>query len=203
MVANNRFGFTLLELLVALAAASLIILAVTTTLFSLQKGYDATSQGMEQRRAVRSSLDLLRREIASVLYQQSDEKLLFQVKDRDYYGKPASSLSYATLAPPIEGDVSDQLRVEYLPEEAGNSIRLARASRDLFLADATPIKAYPIVDNLEGFLVECYDGSKWVKSWDTVLNQALPKQVRITLTLRDGDTKAEFQVLATPRINAR
>lgn len=203
MVANNRLGFTLLELLVALAAASFIILAVTTTLFSLQKGYDAASQGMEQRRAVRSSLDLLRREITSVLYQQSDEKLRFQVKDRDFYGKSASSLSYATVAPPIEGDVSDQLRVEYQPEETGTTISLTRASRDLFLADATTIKAYPVLDGLEGFLVECYDGSKWVKSWDTVLNHALPKQVRITLTLRDGDTKAEFQVLATPRINAR
>lgn len=203
MVANNRFGFTLLELMVALAATSLIILAVTTTLFSLTRAHETASAEMSQRRALRSTLDLLRRELSSALYQSGDKQLRFQVEDRDYYGKPSSTLTFTTLAPPLEGEVSDQVQVQYKAEALDKVIRLTRASRDFFQPEATPFKAFTLLDNLEGFQVECYDGSKWVKSWDTALTNRLPKQVRITLTLPDNNRTISCQVTATPRINAQ
>jgi general secretion pathway protein J len=203
MAASNRFGFTLLELLVALAAASLIILAVSTTLFSLNRAYETAAIGMEQQRSLRTTLDLLRKELSATLYQRADKLLRFQVEDRDYYGKPASILSFTTLAPPLEGEVSDQIRVQYKPEETDQGISLTRASRDFFQLDTTPVQAYPVIDSLEGFLVECYDGSTWVKGWDTALANRLPRQVRITVYLPDNDKTVSYQVIATPRINAQ
>jgi len=203
MAASNRSGFTLLELLVALAAASLIILAVSTTLFSLNRAYETTSQRMEQQRSLRTTLDLLRRELSATLYQRAEKLLRFQVEDRDYYGKPASVLSFTTLAPPLEGEVSDQMRVQYKPEETDKAISLTRASREFFQLDTVPVQAYPVMDSLEGFLVECYDGSRWVKGWDTALTNRLPQKVRITVSLPDNGKTVSYQVIATPRINAQ
>lgn len=139
MTASSRAGFTLLELLVALAIALVIVLAVTTTMFSLNRSYQAASRDMEQRRTVRTALDLIRRELSSVLYRPADQQLRFKVDDRDLYGKPTSTLAITTLAPPREGEISDQIRVQYLVEEAdATSLRLTRGSRDFFSRKICP-----------------------------------------------------------------
>lgn len=204
MTANNRAGFTLLELLVALAITLVIVLAVTTVLFSLNGGYEAVSRDMEQRRTVRTTLDLVRRELSAVLYRQADKQLRFKVDDRDFYGKPTSSISFITLAPPREGEVSDQIRVQYAAEEAdAASFRLTRGSRDFFQQEDLPPKNYTVLDSLEGFLVECHDGSKWLRSWDTEITGRLPAKVRVTLSLRDRDKTIAYQIIAAPRINGQ
>lgn len=204
MTASSRTGFTLLELLVALAIGLVIVLAVTTTLFSLNRSYQAASRDMEQRRAVRTALDLIRREFSSVLYRPADQQLRFKVDDRDLYGKPTSTLAFTTVAPPREGEISDQIRVQYLVEEADDtSLRLTRGSRDFFQQHDLPLKNYTVLDGLEGFLVECHDGSKWLRSWDTELTSRLPARVRITLSLRDRDKTVAYQIIATPRINGQ
>lgn len=200
MAASNRQGFTLLELLLALAITALVLAAAYTTLFSLSRAQEHAARGMEQRRALRNSLDLLRRELSSVLIKAGDQRFRFMVQDRDFYGKPASTMQYATLAPPSEGISSDLVRVRYqTTEEDGGTLLLQRSSRGLFLSEEAS-SGYPLLSNLEGVLVECYDGSKWGKTWDTTLTPSLPKMIRVTITLLEGDRSVAYQVTATPRI---
>lgn len=201
MAPSNRQGFTLLELLLALAITTLVLAAAYTTLFSLSRAQEQAAHGMEQRRALRNSLDLLRRELSSVLLKAGDQRFRFMVQDRDFYGKPASTIQYATLAPPSEGISSDLVRVRYQTTEDGSSLLLQRASQGLFVTTEGN-SGYPLLSNLEGFLVECYDGSKWVKTWDTTLTSSLPKMIRVTVTLLEGDRSVAYQVTATPRIAA-
>lgn len=199
---QDNKGFTLIELLTALAIGAILLLAVTTTIFALNRAYERASLKMEQQRALRKTMDLLRREISSAVYRTDDKLLRFQVQDRDYYGKPASNLYFSTIAPPLEGDASDQLIVAYnSKEQEGKHIILSRSGRDYFLDDSVKTLDYGLLENLEGFLVECFDGSKWVKTWDTELTRRLPRQVRVTITLPDADKSVSFQLLATPRID--
>lgn len=202
MPASSR-GFTLIEVLTAIAIASLILLAVTSTIFTLNRAYSRTSERMEQQRALRNTIDLLRREISSTLYRPEDKALRFQVLDRDFYGKPASSLKLATIAPSQDGEVSDQIVVQYRPEQQGDRILLARSSRDYFQNETDRPDSYPLLERLEGFLVECHDGSRWLKTWDSDLVKGLPKQVRITVTVPDGNRQVSFRLLATPKADAR
>lgn len=58
---------------------------------------------------------------------------------------------------------------------------------------------YPQMEAIEGFLVECYDAGKWVKTWNTELVPRLPERVRITIRVRQGDQTVEFTTLARPR----
>jgi general secretion pathway protein J len=202
MPRSNRRGFTLLELLLALAIAALVLAAAYATLFSLTQAQEHASRGMEQRRALRNSLDLLRRELSSVLFKSGDQRFRFLVQDRDFYGKPASIMQYATLAPPSEGLSSDLVRVRYQAvEDEATTVSLQRASQGLFLTEERTTD-YPLLESLEGFLVECYDGSKWVKTWDTTMTSSLPKMIRVTVSLLEGDRSVAYQVTATPRIPA-
>lgn len=199
---SRRNGFTLLELLVALAIASLIIVAAYGTFFSLNSAQQIAGKDMAQRRSQRALLDLMRRELSSILYRASDKQLRFLVEDRDIFGKPASILSFASIAPPLDGMVSDQSVLRYQVVESGERLVLTRSAKDYFL-DEKLRTTYPVLEELDGFLVECYDGSKWLKNWDTALRPALPKAIRITFTLYDKGQAVSHKITATPRVTGQ
>jgi general secretion pathway protein J len=197
-------GFTLLEVLVALALLAIIASALYGSYFTLMKGKETTIAGMEERRAVRETLDLLRRELSSAWYRPGKPITRFVVEDRDQFGKPASRLFFTSLASPVAGGyaVSDQLSVEYaaLPKE--EDLLLSRSAQDLHKS-SKPL-AYPQIEKIQGFLVECSpDGTKWVKSWDTAINGNLPKAVRVTLQVRDGSRITGYSTLAILQMAAR
>jgi len=185
--------------------ALLVILtgALYGTYFSVMNGREAAVSGMEARRELRTTLDMLRREIASAYFNKfnkAKKKQFFIVEDRDFFGKPASTISFTAIAPPRDAQYgSDLVELKYQPIEKDNKIVLTRQEKDFYLDD----KPYsiPQMEELEGFLVECYDSGKWVRSWDTALNNnRLPESVRITLRVKEGDKIAEYTATASPRI---
>jgi general secretion pathway protein J len=193
-------GFTLLEILIALALLGILAGALYGTYFSLIKGRESANDGMEARRELRTTLDLLRRELNSALYSKSNKRLHFSVEDRDVFGKPASVLAFTAIAPPQPGGqvVSDQSDLKYEILEREKKMILSRQAKDLY--HTGEVLRYLQMENIEGFLVECQNGDKWVKSWDTAINNGLPKAVRITVIVNDGEKTAEYTVLAVPRI---
>ncbi len=205
-ISRNKYlsesgGFTLLEVLVALMLMVILTGALYGTYFAVAKGRDRTMAGLEPLRDTRATLDLFRREINSAYYNKDNKRLHFVVEDRDIYGKPSSTLDFTAVTTPLTGSVpsSDLMAVRYKAVEKDGKLILTRAERDACLdAEAD---AYPQMEEIQGFLVECYDGSTWVKSWDTALNNGLPKAVRITLTIRGGDKTSDFRIIASPRMS--
>jgi len=196
---RNR-GFTLLELLVAMALLGIISAALYGTFFALTRGRDTAVTGMDKRRELRSTLDMMRREIAATFFNQANERLHFVVEDRDIFGKPASTLTFTTISAP-QGDgppASDQLAVTYRVVDSNGKMVLTREAHDPFL-NVSPLP-YPQMEELEGFLVECYDGNIWVKSWDTALNKILPKMLRVTITVKEGKQNVSFTASAIPKM---
>ena len=198
-------GFTLLEVLIAVALLGILSTALYSSYFAVIRARERAGAGMETRRELGATLDLLRREVASAIFNRSDKRLRFVVEDRDNFGAPASKLELTTLTPPAstprqESGISV---VSYGLVDKNKRLILTRKERD-FLVDAvaaSPAPAYPQMESISAFLVECYDGSKWVKSWDTALNGTLPKMVRITVRVAEEGKPAEFTVLATPMVS--
>jgi len=203
----SRAGFTLLELLIALVLLAMLMTALYGSYFSVVKARERAAEGMEARRELGATFDLLRREIASSLYNRNDKRLHFVVEDRDNFGKPTSNLELTTLTPVRSdrelrntGTSESGIRVvRYELIEKNKKIILARREQDLFF-DFQAAKPYPQMEHISSFLVECYDGSKWVKSWDTALNTKLPKLVRVTVQFDENGTTEEFSVLSAPKV---
>lgn len=197
---HDERGFTLLELLIALSLLAVLAAALYGTFFSLTKGREAATVAMEKRREIASTIDLLRRELRGALYHKGDTRFRFVVEDRDSFSRPASNLDFTAFTVPQEdrGPFSDQAEIRYTSLEKDGKLLLARQEKDLYaLSDAVP---YPQVTEMEGFLVECFNGDKWVKSWDTTLNGTLPKAVRITLTVKNGEEKIAYTAVVTPMV---
>jgi general secretion pathway protein J len=182
----------------------IISTALYGSYFTVLRARERTAEGMEARRELGSTLDLIRREVAAAMYNRSDKRLRFIVEDRDNFGKPASGLELTTLIP-LAGQgrkESGISAVSYRLVEKDKRYILARREQDIFF-ESPDAKGYPQMERISDFLVECHDGSKWVRSWDTAaaLNNALPKMVRVTVHVDEDGRPVEFQILAAPRVN--
>lgn len=198
MLSNNK-GFTLIELLVALVLLVILTAALYGTYFSVMGAREKGGVRIEQRRELSTTLGKLHSELASAFFSTTNKKLLFVVEDRDSFGKPASVLAFTCISPPRVDPApsSDLTLVRYSVQENEGVLTLVRESREPYLNLSVKSLPYPVMDVVEGFLVECYDGGKWVKSWDTALNNRLPDIVRVTVTMKGGEV---FTTIASPRI---
>ncbi|MDD2364613.1 MAG: type II secretion system protein GspJ [Desulfuromonadaceae bacterium] len=197
---NN--GFTLLEILIAVVLLSILTSALYGSYFGVIKARDRASAGMESRRELGTTLDLIRREVSSVVFNRDDKRLRFLVEDRDNFGDSSSILRLTTIAPPaVQGrSESGVVQVEYKMVDKNEKRFLTRQETDL-LYEESDIPAYPQMEQIDAFLIECYDGSKWVKSWDTEINRVLPKSVRVTVRIKEEGKPLEFSVISAPRVN--
>jgi general secretion pathway protein J len=199
---SRNSGFTLLEVLIAVVLLGILSTALYGSYFGVIRARDRASEGMESQRELGATLDLIRREVSSALFNRSDKRLRFVVEDRDNFGVQSSTLELTTLAPPAGQSRSESgiVTVAYRMVEKDKKRTLRRQERDLFSEEGT-IPDYPQMEQISAFLVECSDGSKWVKSWDTAINGVLPKSVRVTVQVEEERKIVEFSVLSTPRIS--
>ncbi len=196
-------GFTLLELLLALALLAILCGALYGTYFALMRGREMAVAKMEGRRELSITLDQLRRELSSAFCSTANKRLHFVVEDRDYFGKPASTLDFTAIVPPRNGQqpLSDQVRLVYEGVGKEEKLQLTRQEKDLYYT--LDSFSYPQMEELEGFLVECYDGSKWVRTWDTALQGgSLPKRVRVTISVKEGEKTTDYSTIAILRLKS-
>jgi len=200
-VTSSNRGFTLIEILVAVVLMGILSAALYGSYFTVLRARERASEGMEARRELGGTLDLIRREFAAAKFDKNDKRLRFIVEDRDNFGKPASSLEMTTLVPSSgQGRKESGISVvRYRLEEKDKRFILTRREQDIFFESADA-KGYPQMERISSFLVECYDGSKWVRSWDTALNGRLPAMMRVTVNVLEDGKPVEFSVLANSRV---
>ncbi len=202
-VTSSNRGFTLLEILIAVVLLGILSAALYGSYFTVLRARETVFEGMEARRELGSTLDLIRREFAAApVYNRDDKRLRFVVEDRDNFGKPASSLEMTTVtATAGQGRQESGISaIRYRLVEKDKRYILTRREQDVFFESADA-KEYPQMERISSFLVECSDdGSKWVKTWDTALNYKLPKMLRITVQVDENGHQVEFSVLAYSRV---
>ncbi len=198
---SRNSGFTLLEVLIAVVLLGILSAALYGSYFGVMRARDRASSGMESRRELGATLDLIRREVSSALFDRTDKRLRFVVEDRDNFGVPSSTLELTTQALPagMSRAESGIVIITYRMVEKDKKRILTRQERDLFSEERTT-PAYPQMEQINSFLVECSsDGSKWVKTWDTT-NQGLPRLVRVTVQVEEEGKPVEFSVLSVPQV---
>jgi general secretion pathway protein J len=216
-ISRRNSGFTLLEVLIAIVLLGILSAALYGSYFGVIRARDRASAGMESQRELGATIDLIRREVSSAMISRDPKKQLhFVVLDRDNFGAPASTLELTTLLPPdaqVRGE-SGIVDVIYQITKKDTKFILTRQEQDLIYINNVNTSAstgtntdvntatnagYPQMEQINSFLVECYDGSKWVKTWNSD-TQGLPQSVRVTVQVDDRGKPVEFSVVSTPRV---
>jgi general secretion pathway protein J len=194
---GNTEGFTLLEILIAVAVFSMIVGALYTTFFLTHKSLDGMERSLIQLQDSRAFVDTLKREMESVLYSQEIGYSLFKIEDRDYYGRQASGLTMTAFSPLVKG----LARITYYVEEKNGRLAITKSVASVSSHEETSPR-FELLEDIESFTLEAKYADKWVKTWDSSLSGNTPDEVRISLNLRtkksdDTGSAAAFHLFDT------
>lgn len=188
--AERLKGFTLIEVLIALTAFSVILSLLYMSLSSSLDAMQRTETTATSLQEVRHVLDTLRREIESALYSPGNDQTFFRFMQRDLYGRDAAELEFTTLSTTGRGIFVVAYRVE---EQAGKMI----LSKRIIPLNHSP-ETYewePIIEGLHSFSLKIQSKGELIKSWDTKLNQSLPEEVGLSIALMPSEDRPSSRPL--------
>jgi general secretion pathway protein J len=191
---RNR-GFTLIEILIAVTILSIVLAAIYSTFFLSQRAIDGMDESMLKLQESRRAIDIMRCELDSTLYNKKDAATFLKIQDRDIYGKQASQLSFtafSTLRPGLS-------RLSYYIENADGKLNLLKKIDSPY--SNKEAEGTGIIEDLEAFTVEAKYNDKWVKTWDTYINNGMPDEIRIGLTISIKGESVTLSDVSKPRID--
>jgi len=196
-------GFTLIEILISLSLLTIVLGAVYSTFFSVQRAIERFDKISLKYHETRTALDMMRREVEAALVKNPGAvgvkkiKAGFVIKDRDVFGKNTSALDLTAFS--FKG--SNLNTISYYVKENDGKLDLLKSERPA----AIPAKEYKldIVEGIESFTVETLFNQKWVRTWDTELTGKLPEIVRIIIEFDDNGKLVKLTEYARPKIETK
>ena len=162
---RHSHGFTLIEILVAVAILSVLLAAIYSTFFLSYKAIEGMDESMVKLQEARRALDILKRELDSAFYAADDENTFFRIVDRDVFGKQATRLEFTAFSLPRPG-VS---KVTYFIEEKEGKLNLFKKLESPYGKEEA--EGVDIIEDMESFGIEAKYNDTWVKTWDTGINK--------------------------------
>lgn len=200
---KKRTGFTLLEVLISITLLTVVLGAVYSSFFLVQKAikrFDDVSLKYQEARTV---LDMMRREIESSfitpqLKDMTKNKTIFLARDRDIFDKKASELYFTTFSS-RDGNLN---LAAYIVEEKEKSLSLLKMEAPAINISTIFSKLHKseLIENINGFSVEMFLNDKWVRTWDSSQSDSRPEIVRISIEFDDSGNNVKLTEYARPRI---
>ena len=193
---NNR-GFTLIEILLAVALLSIILGAVYSTFFLAHKAVTGTDESLLRLQEGRAILDTMRREIESLEYNSQKKYTVFMVQDRDSYGKQTSRIVFTSFSPLVPGLSSISY---YIKERDKRLILYKEMVSAVRPAEGTP-EPIEVSENIESFTVEAKGADdKWIKTWNAAETGRPPVEIRVRLGISVKDRVINLSEVVSPMI---
>jgi len=199
---KTQHGFTLIEVLVSLTLLTVVLGAVYSSFFSVQRAVERFDNVSLRYHEARTTLDILRREIeAAILKNPKQEDVLdrasFEVKDRDIFGKTVSSLDLTAFS--FRGTGMSTL--SYFVQDDNEVLSLMKNEKPPIIeSDGYTVD---LINGIESFTVEVLFNNKWVKTWNAADTRKLPEAVRVTLEFENNGQIVRLSEYARPMIEFR
>ncbi len=198
-VAASDRGFTLLEIMVAMAVTGMIVVAIWAATSQTAKARNIVEYSQDKYHEVRVAFDMLNRDISSAFLSyhrgvEATHDTIFIGTD----GGSQDSIDFASFSHTrrfFDAKESDQAEISYFladdPEKSG-VLNLVRRSSPILDRNALEGgQTMILVSNVNAFDVEYYDiaNKEWQDEWDTTQTtgegNVLPIQVRIKLVVNE------------------
>ena len=177
-------GFTLIEVLAALAVSSLLLVSLNLAMTSVRQGAEQTRQSMASQAAITSATDIVVRDVARIarvrqegdagyLFEGSARQMIYPLAERRSAG--GGNFFLVRLRAEEEGGLTRLLR-ERAPFPPGDPPGPAAQWGDAVVLLEGPFEI--------GFAYRAQRGSerRWRETWAG--REGMPEQLRLTLTDR-------------------
>jgi general secretion pathway protein J len=201
IVKRSGRGFTLVELMIAIAIMSMVLTALYSSFLLADRALVQVGESSLKLQESHAFVDTLKRELESARYSQDSSFCVFKMNDRDFRGRQASSLTMTTTTPLMKG----LAKINYTIEERDGRLVITKSMVSAFSQEAEENRV-DLVEDIESFTLQAKYQDIWVKTWDSSLSKNVPAEVKITLTMRMKSNREEassavpFSVFETARI---
>lgn len=172
----NKSGFTLIEALIALALTSVILAVLYGSFFASQGAIEKSEKTTAALAELRSALSMLHVELESSVIVGDGGPV--KIIDKDFYGRPASELSFVTLGTSMPGAA----HVTYRVKETEGRLVLVKEIRIAFRPESEAQSA-EVIDGLESFKVKASEGGREYDVWQ---EGRMPESIRVDIRIKDG-----------------
>ncbi len=197
-ITPNSNGFTLIEVLLALAILAVIITAIYASFSTARRNVESAEAVRDETDLARTLIARLSDDIANAYYHQGMKTITIFYGKKEELGtgddkRRFDSISMTTLTNWRKPDSkeTDLWEVGYHFEEKADGkgrVLMRREKRELS-KDIPLLEGgvdFEITDSMDGFQLRYYNGYQWSDEWDTRSHASLPKTVEISLFLADG-----------------
>ena len=175
---GSQNGFSLIELLFALAIFLIILAAITSAFISQRKTYNVQEQVAEMNQGARSAMDMLSTEIRQAGYNPANIS--------GFTGIPysASQLQLFTDLN-CDGDTLDAPNENIIYIYDSTNLRINR--NDVNTEDLN----HPFAENVQSHTVKYFEGDGVTEVLDAVDNSKI-RQIEITIVVRTSDPDPDY-----------
>jgi len=193
---NDRRGFTLLELLVALAIVAVVITLLYESFNAVLRSTQLVDEESEIDQMVRISMERITSELRSAYYglpsqTAGSSTFMFVGQDSMASDYPTDTLRFSTLshARVSSGNADPTVSiVEYslVPvPETDTAVLMHREETTPLSSSASGLEEYELAESVVGLSFRYFDGKDWTEQWNDSDKKKLPKAVEIQLIIKD------------------
>ena len=207
-MSRSRRAFTLLELLVALAMASLLALSLFTAMSVTFRARKSATAAIDRSRAISIASEIIWQDLQSVPPPTGILRGQFVgQRQPGSGGGNADALEFYTIENSGASDdnpMNDGIhKVDLLVRTDVNPPVLVRqVTRNLLSPNQPPPEEEILCRGVRNFTLQYYDGTSWQDSWDsTGTGDVLPLAVSVTLELDNPDpSQSDAKTLSVSRV---
>ncbi|MBI5343713.1 MAG: type II secretion system protein [Deltaproteobacteria bacterium] len=193
---GKKCGFTLVEVLLALAILATVLTLLLSAFTGAGRGLDLLTERSGQFRQIRIGMDRIGADLMGAFSTPTVETTAFTCRADRFSGKPASTLVFTAFAlpdPTGARPATDIVKIRYYPKVGsdGKTIDLYREQSDMpLIENKMPTTESRLASGLSGFRVELSSGEKWTTDWPSgdagASKGRLPKKISFVFTDSQG-----------------
>ena len=189
--AASHQGFTLLELIVAMALMNVIALSLYASMHIGVKAKRSSQSAIKAYRTIVPAFEIIRSDVGSAM--APDGLLAGPFVGEDLQDSDFLSFHTCNYRPREDEVASNIIYIEYLLDEdpeLQQAVIKRRKVKNLLSTTAVEPDDEIIARNITGFDVKYYDGYAWQDAWDsTAQGNTLPWAVKVSLFMASPDTE--------------
>jgi type II secretion system protein J len=202
---KRQRGFTLLELLVAMAMVAILAVSLYASIQITFKAQKRAEAAVEPARSAQLALEMIGQDLTNSLQPGGQLAGNFEgTTGADDRGHEADDIDfYATTDSPQHQDANGEIKnieiTVITPQNSSDHVLVRRVTRNLLSLNSTasPDPEF-ICGHVNSFTVAYYDGTDWETSWDsTAEDNTLPVAIQVTLNIDRDDAALSGGVQTT------